>query len=123
VTVARDLRSVKKSPPVAVGQFSVLRRSVKSASLGSWGVLFLATLGDSGGILCARNGLIVEQVNPMESRDPKQTCQAVSRMDEPCDAAASVHCDICGCWFCAAHAEDETWHPCALEPGDEGGEA
>jgi len=24
--------------------------------------------------------------------------------------------------ICEAHAEDEHWHPCALEPGDEGGE-
>jgi hypothetical protein len=38
-----------------------------------------------------------------------------------CDSAATFHCGICGRWFCAAHAEDETWHTC--EPGDEGGEA
>jgi hypothetical protein len=25
-------------------------------------------------------------------------------------------------WFCAIHAEDEAWHRCVLEPGDEGGE-
>jgi hypothetical protein len=44
-------------------------------------------------------------------------------MDEPCDSTASFHCGICGRWFCAAHAEDENWHTCFLEPGDEGGEA
>jgi hypothetical protein len=27
-----------------------------------------------------------------------------------------------GSWFCAFHAEDEAWHRCALEPGEEGGE-
>jgi hypothetical protein len=44
-------------------------------------------------------------------------------MDEPCDSTASFHCGICGRWFCPAHAEDENWHTCFLEPGDEGGEA
>jgi hypothetical protein len=44
-------------------------------------------------------------------------------MDEPCDSTATFHCGICGRRFCAAHAEDENWHTCLLEPGDEGGEA
>jgi hypothetical protein len=28
-----------------------------------------------------------------------------------------------GRWFRAVHVEDQTWHACALEPGDEGGES
>jgi hypothetical protein len=51
------------------------------------------------------------------------TCQGVSPLGEPCDSAASLHCDICGRSFCAVHAEDEAWHTCVLGPGDEGGEA
>jgi hypothetical protein len=43
------------------------------------------------------------------------------RLDEPCDSSAGYHCGICGQWFCAIHAEDEAWHHCVLEPGDEGG--
>jgi hypothetical protein len=50
------------------------------------------------------------------------TCQGVSPLDEPCDAAASLHCDTCGRWFCATHGEDEAWHKCLLEHGDVGGE-
>jgi hypothetical protein len=43
-------------------------------------------------------------------------------MDETCDALASYQCGVCGKWFCAIHAENEVWHHCVLEPGDEGGE-
>ena len=50
------------------------------------------------------------------------TCEGVSRLDEPCNKAAAVFCDRCERWFCAAHAEDDEWHSCGLEPGDEGGE-
>ena len=32
------------------------------------------------------------------------------------------HCGICGRWFCAVHADDETRHICVVEPGEEGGE-
>ncbi len=66
---------------------------------------------------------MLQQVNQTESRDLEWSCQAVSHMDESCDSAATVHCGICGRRFCAAHAENETWHACALAPGDEGGEA
>jgi hypothetical protein len=61
----------------------------------------------------------------MEERekDDERLCQAVSSNDEPCDYSATVHCDTCGKWFCDAHAEDDEWHPCALPPGEEGGEA
>jgi hypothetical protein len=44
-------------------------------------------------------------------------------VDEPCDSSATFHCGICGQWYCAVHIEDEEWHACAREPGDEGGEA
>lgn len=52
----------------------------------------------------------------------KASCEAVSRLDEPCNEAASVFCDRCERWFCTAHAQDDDWHPCRLEPGEEGGE-
>lgn len=65
---------------------------------------------------------MLEQVDQKESRARGWTCQGVSPMDDPCEAAASYHCEVCGKWFCASHAEDEAWHVCALEPGDEGGE-
>src|SRR6266436_747170 len=74
-------------------------------------------------ILPARAGTMLRQVNQTEARDLEWSCQAVSPMDEPCDSTASFHCGICGRWFCPAHAEDENWHTCFLEPGDEGGEA
>jgi hypothetical protein len=58
-----------------------------------------------------------------EGDDLDRLCQAVSPTDEPCDYPATVHCAKCGRWFCDAHAEDEEWHSCMLQPGDEGGEA
>jgi hypothetical protein len=57
-----------------------------------------------------------------ESIDSERVCQAVSRNDEPCDFPATVHCPQCGRWFCEGHAEDDEWHSCVLEPGDEGGQ-
>jgi hypothetical protein len=42
-------------------------------------------------------------------------------LDEPCNEAATFFCDNCERWFCAAHAEDEEWHTCGIEPGEEGG--
>jgi hypothetical protein len=49
-------------------------------------------------------------------------CEGVSRLDEPCNEPPAIFCDQCDRWFCAAHAEDDQWHPCLIEPGDEGGE-
>jgi hypothetical protein len=64
----------------------------------------------------------LQEMNPTESLDPEKTCQAVSPIDEPCDAPASYRCESCGRWFCEAHAEDEAWHPCSLQDREEGGE-
>jgi hypothetical protein len=44
-------------------------------------------------------------------------------MDDACDSVATFHCGICGQWFCAVHAEDDSWYTCVLEPGEECGEA
>ena len=53
----------------------------------------------------------------------ERLCEAVSPEGEACDyVPATVHCPKRDKWFCETHAEDEHWHSCALEPGDEGGE-
>jgi hypothetical protein len=65
---------------------------------------------------------MLQQANQIESRELKWICEGFSPMRDPCDAKATYQCGICGKWFCVIHAEDEAWHPCALEPGDEGGE-
>jgi hypothetical protein len=52
----------------------------------------------------------------------ERLCQGVSPSDEPCDYPVTVHCPICK-RFCDAHAEENAWHSCMIEPGDEGGEA
>ena len=65
---------------------------------------------------------MLQQQNQTEPREMVCTCQAVSPMDEPCDARATYHCERCGRWFCAVHAEDEAWHYCVLNEGDVGGE-
>jgi hypothetical protein len=46
-------------------------------------------------------------------------CQAITATEEACKLAATCHCSVCGTWFCVVHAEDEAWHRCELEPGDE----
>jgi hypothetical protein len=58
--------------------------------------------------------------NPNEEAKP--SCEAVSRLDEPCNQSAAIFCDKCERWFCAAHMQDDQWHACHLEPGEEGGE-
>ena len=50
-------------------------------------------------------------------------CQGEAPNNELCTNQATVHCATCDRWFCDIHAEDEEWHPCMLEPGEEGGEA
>ena len=54
--------------------------------------------------------------------EAKPSCDAVSPLDEPCNQSAEIFCDTCERWFCAAHAEDDQWHACVVELGDEGGE-
>ena len=49
--------------------------------------------------------------------------QGDSRNNELCTNLATVHRATCDRWFCDIHVEDEEWHPCMLEPGEEGGEA
>jgi hypothetical protein len=58
-----------------------------------------------------------------ESADLERSRQGVSRGYAACTYPPSVHCTTCSRWFCDAHAEDAQWHPCVLQPGDEGGEA
>ncbi len=57
-----------------------------------------------------------------ESGEARPVCEAVSLDDEACRHAASVRCVKCGRWICEEHADDEQWHPCALDEGEEGGE-
>jgi hypothetical protein len=49
-------------------------------------------------------------------------CQAMSHLDEPCNAKGIMRCEKCERWFCAGHAGDDEWHACVLEEGDIGGE-
>jgi hypothetical protein len=59
---------------------------------------------------------------PLREGQTQTVCQAVSPMDEPCDETATLFCDMCERWFCAAHFEDDEWHVCGIELGEEGGE-
>ncbi len=63
-----------------------------------------------------------QQAREHATGEAKPSCEGVSRLDEPCNVSAAVFCEKCGRWFCNAHAQDDHWHSCALEPGDEGGE-
>ncbi len=65
---------------------------------------------------------MLQQENQTDSLNLEWVCQALSPTGEPCATSATCHCGICGKWFCVVHAEDEAWHRCALEPGEEGGE-
>jgi hypothetical protein len=64
-----------------------------------------------------------QQARENSKEEAKPSCEAISRLDEPCNESAAIFCDKCERWFCGAHAEDDQWHPCRLAPGDEGGEA
>jgi hypothetical protein len=66
---------------------------------------------------------MLQEMDEAESPDLERLCQAVSPSDEPCDYQATVRCPTCKRWFCDAHAQDEAWHSCSREQGDEGGEA
>jgi len=65
---------------------------------------------------------MLQQENQTQSSNFEWVCQALSATAEPCDTSATCHCAVCRKWFCVVHAEDEAWHRCALEPGEEGGE-
>jgi hypothetical protein len=62
---------------------------------------------------------MLQQANQTEARDLVWSSQVVPPMNESCNSAATLHCGICGRWFCAVHVEEETWHTCVLERGDE----
>ena len=66
---------------------------------------------------------MLQQSNHTGARILGWSGETVSRMAESCDSVATAHCGICGRWFCAVHAEDETWHICVVEPGEEGARA
>ncbi|HLK05772.1 MAG TPA: hypothetical protein VKT53_15145 [Candidatus Acidoferrum sp.] len=59
---------------------------------------------------------------PLREEQTQTACEGVSSMDEPCNETATVFCDRCERSFCAAHFDDDEWHTCEVEPGDEGGE-
>ena len=59
---------------------------------------------------------------PVRKEQVQTVCEGVSILDEPCNDAASVFCDRCERWFCAAHIQDEEWHTCGIELQEEGGE-
>ncbi len=65
---------------------------------------------------------MLQQENQTQSANFEWVCQALSATGEPCDISATCHCAVCRKWFCVVHAEDEAWHRCALEQGEEGGE-
>ena len=56
-------------------------------------------------------------MNTTAAKPKEQTCQGVSRVDEPCGNGAQQYCQRCGQWFCRAHFPDPEWHPCAPEQG------
>jgi len=66
---------------------------------------------------------MLQPEKPTEPMNYDWVCQAISATEESCKLAATCHCTVCGKWFCAVHAEEETGHSCALEKADEGGEA
>ena len=56
-------------------------------------------------------------MNTTAAKPKEQLCQAISRVDEPCDHNAQQYCERCGQWYCRAHFPDPDWHPCAPEQG------
>ena len=72
----------------------------------------------------AGTGVVMKAKPAREHQDVKTQlgCEAVSHLDEPCNQPASLFCDQCDRWFCAAHVQDDQWHACQLAPGEEGGE-
>jgi hypothetical protein len=52
------------------------------------------------------------------AKPKEQLCQAVSRVDEPCNHKGLQYCKHCSQWFCKAHFPDPDWHACAPEQGE-----
>jgi hypothetical protein len=52
------------------------------------------------------------------AKPKEQQCQAISRVDEPCNQKGMQYCKHCGQWFCKAHLPDPDWHACAPEQGE-----
>ena len=63
-----------------------------------------------------------EEAREPEGGEARPACEAISLDDEACHHAASARCPKCGRWLCETHADDDEWHACALDEGDEGGE-
>ena len=70
-------------------------------------------------IILAQGVPMLEEPKEEEGPDLERLCQGVSPNDEPCGYPATVQCPSCKRWFCDAHAEDEDWHSCVREPGEE----
>jgi hypothetical protein len=60
---------------------------------------------------------VEDVMNATAAKPKEQLCQAVSRVDEPCDHSAQQYCERCGQWYCRAHFPDPDWHGCAPEQG------
>jgi hypothetical protein len=63
-----------------------------------------------------------QQARESPAGEPNPSCEAVFRLVEACNLSAAVFCEKCERWFCSAHAQDDLWHACVLDPGEEGGE-
>jgi hypothetical protein len=60
---------------------------------------------------------VEDAMNTTAVKPKEQLCQAISRVDEPCDRGAQQYCERCGQWYCRAHFPDPDWHTCAPEQG------
>ncbi len=58
-----------------------------------------------------------------ETSELERMCEAASPDGEQCTQPATVHCTMCGKWFCDAHAEDKEWHSCMRAARGTGGQA
>ncbi len=75
--------------------------------------------GDLGGAGRVKGVARMQLEKQTERANYEWVCQAITATEEACKLAATCHCSVCGKWFCVVHAEDEAWHRCELEPGDE----
>jgi DNA-binding NarL/FixJ family response regulator len=58
-----------------------------------------------------------------ETSELERMCEAASPEGEQCTQPVTVHCTMCGKWFCDAHAEDKKWHSCMQAARGTGGQA